>query len=100
ASRAKALRSNALIASRSVRGTCGKSLVAYTSPWNIGGGSILLRMPSKPEAIAAAYARYGFTSAPGIRDSMRKDLPCPTARKPAVRLSKLHAKLVGAHEPD
>ena len=47
----------------------------------------------------AANARYGFASAPGIRVSVRSAGPCPTIRKPHVRLSWPHASVVGAHEP-
>ena len=56
-------------------------------------------MPSSPDAISAANARYGFTSPPGIRVSTRRERPCPTTRKPHVRLSSPHASVVGAHEP-
>ncbi len=55
-------------------------------------------MPCRPAAIVAAYARYGLTSAPGMRDSSRNDGPCPTTRNPHVRLSRLHASAVGAHD--
>src|SRR5947209_19048261 len=56
-------------------------------------------MPYKPEASSAAKARYGFASAPGIRVSGRSDAPCPTMRKPQVRLSCAHASVVGAQLP-
>ena len=55
-------------------------------------------MPWRPPAIVAANARYGFTSAPGMRDSTRKPPPWPTTRKPHVRLSRPHASAVGAHD--
>jgi hypothetical protein len=69
------------------------------SPTKTSGGSILLAMPSRPEASEAASARYGLQSAPGMRHSMRVLAPEPTMRKPAVRLSLLQARRVGAHEP-
>ncbi len=47
----------------------------------------------------AAKARYGFASAPGIRVSVRSAGPCPTIRKPHVRLSRPQASVVGAQEP-
>ena len=56
-------------------------------------------MPYSPAAISAANARYGLTSPPGIRVSTRSAGPCPTTRKPHVRLSRPHASVVGAHEP-
>ena len=56
------------------------------------------RCRASPAAIVAAYARYGFTSAPGMRDSSRNDAPWPTMRNPHVRLSRLHASAVGAHD--
>jgi hypothetical protein len=56
-------------------------------------------MPASPAAISAAKARYGFASAPGIRVSVRSAGPCPTIRKPQVRLSRPHASVVGAQEP-
>src|SRR5258708_574944 len=55
-------------------------------------------MPCRPAAINAAIARYGLTSAPGILDSVRRCWPCPTMRKPHVRLSWPHARVVGAHD--
>ena len=56
-------------------------------------------MPCSPAAISAANARYGLTSAPGIRVSGRRDAPCPTTRNPHVRLSWPHASVVGAQLP-
>src|SRR5207342_2102795 len=52
-----------------------------------------------PAAISAANARYGFTSAPGMRVSTRRLEPCPTTRKPQVRLSRPQASVVGAQLP-
>ena len=45
---------------------------------------------------AAAKARYGFASAPGMRISTRSASPEPTTRKPAVRLSADQTRAVGA----
>ena len=50
------------------------------------------------DAIAAAKARYGFVSPPGMRFSIRRLVPEPTTRKPAVRLSFDHAIFVGAQD--
>ena len=47
----------------------------------------------------AANARYGLTSPPGIRVSTRSACPWPTTRKPHVRLSWPHARVVGAQLP-
>src|SRR5207342_1498074 len=52
-----------------------------------------------PAAISAANARYGFTSAPGMRLSTRRLEPCPTTRNPQVRLSRPQASVVGAQLP-
>jgi hypothetical protein len=49
--------------------------------------------------MVAAKAWYGLASPPGMRFSMRSESPCPTTRKPVVRLSWAHAIFVGAHEP-
>ena len=81
-------------------GTCGSACASYTLPSKYAGGSIWLRTPSKPDASDAANARYGLTSAPGMRHSMRNDLPEPTTRKPAVRLSYDHTRRVGAQDDD
>ncbi len=56
-------------------------------------------MPCRPAAITAAKARYGLASPPGMRVSARRAAPCPTTRKPQVRLSLPQASVVGAHEP-
>src|ERR1700686_4217881 len=55
-------------------------------------------MPQSPPAMAAARARYGLTSAPGMRLSTRRPAPLPTALNPQVRLSSPHTMAVGAHE--
>ena len=46
-----------------------------------------------------ASARYGLTSAPGIRHSTRRPAPWPTRRNPHVRLSTPQTAAVGAHDP-
>ena len=56
-------------------------------------------MPWRPPASIAASARYGFTSPPGTRFSIRALGPCPTRRTAQVRLSSPHATAVGANEP-
>ena len=56
-------------------------------------------MPCSPPASIAAVARYGFTSAPGIRFSIRAPAPLPTSRTAHVRLSWPQAIAVGANEP-
>ena len=55
-------------------------------------------MPQSPPAMAAARARYGLTSAPGMRLSTRRLAPVPTVRNPQVRLSSPQTTAVGAHE--
>ena len=68
-------------------------------PSSGGSSSSSFSIPCSPAAIIAASARYGFTSAPGSRFSIRSDGPCPTARSEQVRLSSPQAIAVGANEP-
>ena len=56
-------------------------------------------MPCRPAAISALSARYGLTSAPGTRDSIRRPGPWPTTRSEQVRLSSPQATAVGAKVP-
>ena len=57
-------------------------------------------MPYKPEAKAAAMAKYGFTSEPMTRVSNRHDLlPPDKTRNATVRLSTAHVNVVGAQAP-
>jgi hypothetical protein len=56
-------------------------------------------MPWRPPASIAARARYGLTSPPGTRFSIRAPAPVPTSRTEQVRLSSPHAMAVGANDP-
>ena len=60
------------------------AVVCVGFPWKIPPDA--LDVP-KLAAIIAANARYGLTSPPGMRVSTRREAPCPTSRKPQVRLS-------------
>src|SRR5439155_21422 len=77
----------------------GAASDSYALPSSAGGSSSPCSIPWRPAAISAPKARYGLTSPPGIRVSIRWAAPCPTIRNPQVRLSCPQASVVGAHEP-